>query len=48
MRLLMKIKGRFFKISFINVFLFNEYFLHLQLQEIHKHIYLNEIYSGLF
>lgn len=48
MRLLMKIKGRSFKIFFINVFLFNRYFLHLQLQEIYEHIYLSEIYSGLF
>lgn len=37
MRLLMKIKRRAFKISFINVFLINGYFL--QLQEIYKYIF---------
>lgn len=39
MRLLMKIKRRAFKISFINVFLINGYFLLLQLQEIYKYIF---------
>lgn len=39
MRLLMKIKKRAFKISFINVFLINGYFLLLQLQEIYKYIF---------
>lgn len=39
MKLLIKIKRRAFKISFINVFLINGYFLLLQLQEIYKYIF---------